>query len=68
MLQNWDGSVKKYAPGDLIGETLITGLNQPIDVSVAVNGDIYVLEEGAHKVTKWSSDGSGGTVVAGGNG
>ena len=65
--QMWDGYIKKYAPGDLIGEILITGLSQPIDVSVAVNGDIYVLEEGAHKVTKWSSDGSGGTVVAGGN-
>ncbi|WOC41108.1 FG-GAP-like repeat-containing protein [Polaribacter sp. HL-MS24] len=66
--QVYDGNLKKYAPGDIEGEILISGLSQPIDVSVDVNGDIYVLEQGAHRVTKWSSEGSGGTVVAGGNG
>ena len=66
--QVYDGNLKKYAPGDIEGEILISGLSQPIDVSVDVNGDIYVLEQEAHRVTKWSSEGSGGTVVAGGNG
>ena len=34
-------TIKKYVPGDIEGEILISGLNQPLDVSVDVNGDIY---------------------------
>ena len=61
------GIIQKFAPGVTDGETLIENLNGPINISVDAEGNIYVLEQYAHKVTKWVADGSSSEVVAGGN-
>jgi streptogramin lyase len=64
-----NGRIQKFAPGATEGQTLISGLNYPVDVFVDnTSGSIYVVEQNDHKVTKWNADGSGGEIVAGGAG
>jgi hypothetical protein len=47
--------IQKWAPNSGSGETIISGVTNPIDVQIAANGDIFVLETG--KVTKWTASG-----------
>jgi hypothetical protein len=47
--------VQKWSPNSVSGETIISAVNNPMDVHVTATGEIYVLESG--KVTKWSSSG-----------
>ncbi|CAF4737078.1 unnamed protein product, partial [Rotaria sp. Silwood2] len=37
-------------------------------MSIDVNGDIYILDTGNNRVTKWAQDALTSTVEAGGNG
>lgn len=48
--------IQKWAPNSSSGETIISGVINPMDVKIGSNGDIYVLETG--KVSKWSSTGT----------
>ena len=56
--------IQKWAPNSTSGETIISGVINPMDVKIGSNGDIYVLETG--KVTKWSSTGTLIGVVSSG--
>jgi hypothetical protein len=47
--------IQKWAPNSRSGETIISGVTNPMDVQIAANGDIFVLETG--KVTKWTASG-----------
>jgi sugar lactone lactonase YvrE len=43
-------------------------LNNPYDVFVTANGDIYVSDHGNHRIQKWDANVTPITTVAGGNG
>ncbi|CAF4074014.1 unnamed protein product, partial [Adineta steineri] len=65
-----------FYPGSQLGTTIInatygTGLNQfssIIGLTTDVNGNIYILDKGNNRVTKWAPGASTGILVAGGNG
>ncbi|CAF1395627.1 unnamed protein product [Adineta steineri] len=67
--------VKRFSPNSTIGTIFINGTNGPLfnqlsyfsAVSGDLNGSIYILDRGNTRVTKWTSDGINGIVVAGGN-
>ena len=39
-----------------------------VAINLDPNGSIYILDAGNNRVVKWTSDGTSGTIVAGGNG
>ncbi|CAF1410019.1 unnamed protein product [Adineta steineri] len=65
-----------FYPGSQLGITIInatlgTGLNQLSSVtglSIDASGNIYILDLGNDRVTKWAPGASAGILVAGGNG
>ncbi|CAF4014219.1 unnamed protein product [Adineta steineri] len=65
-----------FYPGSQLGITIInatlgTGLNQVSSVtglSIDASGNIYILDLGNDRVTKWAPGASAGILVAGGNG
>ncbi|CAF1025762.1 unnamed protein product [Adineta steineri] len=66
-----------FYPGSQLGRTIINAtvgsdLNQfsygPSAINIDVNGNMYVLDGVASRVTKWVPGASAGIVVAGGNG
>ncbi|CAF0788115.1 unnamed protein product [Adineta steineri] len=69
--------VQLFYPGSQLGTTIIyttigTGLNQFSSTTTAlttdVSGNIYVLDSGNARITKWAPGASAGILVAGGNG
>ena len=64
----WNGRIQKWTAGATEGTTIISNLNDPTDVALDAEGNIYVVEANNHRVVKYASDGTGGDVVAGGNG
>ncbi|CAF3658723.1 unnamed protein product [Adineta steineri] len=69
--------MQHFYPGSQLGTTIInttvgSGLNQlssgATAINIDVNGNMYVLDEAASRVTKWVPGASAGIVVAGGNG
>ena len=47
-----NGSILKYEPNSLEGKLLIDNLNGPYAIEVNDQGDIYVVENYAHRVSK----------------
>ncbi|CAF0746348.1 unnamed protein product [Adineta steineri] len=68
--------VQLFYPGSQLGTTIInatlgTGLNQlstVTNLNIDASGNIYILDLGNDRVTKWASGASAGILVAGGNG
>ena len=65
-----NGRIVKYEPNSLEGKVLIDNLNGPYAIEVNDEGDIYVVENYAHRVSKFIFSGDDYTqvIVAGGNG
>ncbi len=55
------------AGGNNSGNSL-NQLNDPMDIAIDSDGNIYVVESNNHRVTKWVPGATEGIVVAGGNG
>ena len=55
------------AGGNNSGNSL-NQLNDPMDIAIDSDGNIYVVEINNHRVTKWVPGATEGIVVAGGNG
>ena len=64
----WNNRIQKWELGATEGTTIISNLNNPIDVALDASGNIYVVDENDHSVIKYAADGSNGQIVAGGNG
>ena len=72
---SWDGRVARYAAGSTTIATtyggvygapnVVTHLNQPNDVAVAANGEIYIADMNNMRVVVLSSDGTAVTRVYG---
>ncbi|CAF4098252.1 unnamed protein product, partial [Adineta steineri] len=68
--------IQLFYPGSQLGTIIInttrgTGLNQFQQVNafnIDVSGNIYILDAGNYRVTKWAPGTSTGIIVAGGNG
>ncbi|CAF1481341.1 unnamed protein product, partial [Adineta steineri] len=74
--KNSNYRMQLFYPGSQLGTIIInttkgTGLNQfskAVALNIDVSGNIYILDQGNYRVTKWVPGASTGIVVAGGNG
>lgn len=48
----YNGAVRRYDPADDTVSTVDTGLAEPSDILVTSGGDVFVVESGAHRLTR----------------
>jgi thiol-disulfide isomerase/thioredoxin len=48
----FNGAVRRYDPATRTVSTVATGLTEPSDLAVTPTGEVYVVESGAHRLTR----------------